>query len=161
MSNKKANPWIDHIKAYAKKNNITYGCALSLPDCKNTYKKKSEKKADKKKDKKKADKEVDKEVDKEDVDENEEIEEIEMNSDEEQPNNNKVASFMKQQKIRMEKERRATRTKEAVTKIKRFINSIKNKTPDEKQEAINKKMITLKKKEGENFYLIKELQKYI
>ena len=51
MSDKKINPWIEHIKNYAKKNNITYGCALSLPDCKNTYKKKSEKKKDKKKNK--------------------------------------------------------------------------------------------------------------
>ena len=157
MSDKKINPWIEHIKAYAKKNNITYGCALSLPDCKNTYKKKSEKKADKKK----ADKKADKEADKEDVDENEEIEEIEMNSNDEPINKDEAVSFMQQQKIRMEKERRAMRAKEAVTKIKRFLNSIKNKSPDEKQEAIKKKMITLKKKEGENHYIIKELEKYI
>ena len=157
MVENKINPWIEHIKAYAKKNNITYGCALSLPDCKNTYKKKSEKKADKKK----ADKKADKEADKEDVDENEEIEEIEMNSNDEPINKDEAVSFMQQQKVRMEKERRATRAKEAVTKIKRFMNSIKNKSSDEKQEAIKKKMITLQKKEGENFYLIKELEKYM
>ena len=33
------NPWILHIKAFASKNNITYGCALSDPQCKSSYKK--------------------------------------------------------------------------------------------------------------------------
>ena len=35
------NPWIEHIKKYAKDNNISYGCALSTPECKNTYRKPS------------------------------------------------------------------------------------------------------------------------
>ena len=33
------NPWVEHIKKYAKANNISYGCALSTPECKNTYSK--------------------------------------------------------------------------------------------------------------------------
>jgi hypothetical protein len=33
------NAWIEHIKKYAKDNNLSYGCALSTPECKNTYKK--------------------------------------------------------------------------------------------------------------------------
>jgi len=33
------NAWIEHIKQYAKNNNIAYGCALSDPKCKETYKK--------------------------------------------------------------------------------------------------------------------------
>ena len=45
------NSWIEHIRKYAKDNNLSYGCALSSPDCKNTYNKtsstsKSKKKAD-------------------------------------------------------------------------------------------------------------------
>ena len=43
------NPWVEHIKKYAKDNNLSYGCALSTPECKNTYKKalsKSKKKPD-------------------------------------------------------------------------------------------------------------------
>ena len=44
-----ANSWIEHIRKYAKDNNLSYGCALSSPDCKNTYNKplsKSKKKTD-------------------------------------------------------------------------------------------------------------------
>ena len=33
------NPWVEHVKKYAKDNNLSYGCALSTPECKNTYKK--------------------------------------------------------------------------------------------------------------------------
>ena len=38
-----SNPWVEHIKKYAKANNISYGCALSTPECKNTYSKASSK----------------------------------------------------------------------------------------------------------------------
>ena len=31
------NLWIEHIKKYAKDNNLSYGCALSNPECKNSY----------------------------------------------------------------------------------------------------------------------------
>ena len=33
------NSWITHIKAYAQKNNLSYACALSNPECRSTYKK--------------------------------------------------------------------------------------------------------------------------
>ena len=36
------NAWIEHIKNFAKANNTTYGCALSNPKCKETYKKPSQ-----------------------------------------------------------------------------------------------------------------------
>ena len=29
--------WIEHIKAFAAKNNLSYGCALSDPQCRATY----------------------------------------------------------------------------------------------------------------------------
>jgi hypothetical protein len=32
------NPWIQHVKSYAKKNKLTYSCALSDPNCKSSYK---------------------------------------------------------------------------------------------------------------------------
>ena len=32
-----SNPWIKHVKKYASDHNISYGCAISHPDCKNTY----------------------------------------------------------------------------------------------------------------------------
>ena len=31
------NPWIEHVKKYSQKHNISYGCAISHPDCKNSY----------------------------------------------------------------------------------------------------------------------------
>jgi hypothetical protein len=34
------NAWVEHIKKYAKDNNVSYGCALSMPDCKESYKNK-------------------------------------------------------------------------------------------------------------------------
>ena len=37
------NPWVEHIKKYAKDHNLSYGCALSTPECKNTYSKASSK----------------------------------------------------------------------------------------------------------------------
>jgi len=33
------NSWITHVKEYAKKNNLSYACALSQPDIKNGYEK--------------------------------------------------------------------------------------------------------------------------
>ncbi len=31
------NAWVEHIKKYTKDNNFSNGCALSTPECKNTY----------------------------------------------------------------------------------------------------------------------------
>ena len=31
------NAWVEHIKKYAKDNILSYVCALSTPECKNTY----------------------------------------------------------------------------------------------------------------------------
>lgn len=31
------NKWVEHIRAFAKKNGLTYGCALSDPKCKSSY----------------------------------------------------------------------------------------------------------------------------
>ena len=39
---KKPNLWVQHIKSFASKNNMTYGCALSDPDCKDSYRKMKE-----------------------------------------------------------------------------------------------------------------------
>ena len=39
-----ANSWVEHIKKFAKDNNITYGCALSDPRCKADYAKSKVKK---------------------------------------------------------------------------------------------------------------------
>jgi len=36
MSNNNNN-WIAHVKAFAAKNNISYACAVSMPECKATY----------------------------------------------------------------------------------------------------------------------------
>lgn len=33
------NKWIEHVKDYSKKNNMSYACALSDPDIKNNYEK--------------------------------------------------------------------------------------------------------------------------
>ena len=32
------NKWIEHVKTFSKKNNISYACALSMPQCKESYK---------------------------------------------------------------------------------------------------------------------------
>jgi hypothetical protein len=37
------NQWIEHIKKFASKNNISYGCAMTTPECKESYKRKLEK----------------------------------------------------------------------------------------------------------------------
>ncbi len=34
------NAWVQHIKQFAAKHKIAYGCALSNPDCRKTYKSK-------------------------------------------------------------------------------------------------------------------------
>lgn len=34
-----ANKWIQHVKEFASKNNISYGCALTMPECKESYRK--------------------------------------------------------------------------------------------------------------------------
>jgi hypothetical protein len=36
-----ASAWIDHIRDFAKRNGMTYGCALSDPRCRQEYKKKA------------------------------------------------------------------------------------------------------------------------
>lgn len=33
------NKWIEHVKAYAKNNNMSYSCALACADCKKSYNK--------------------------------------------------------------------------------------------------------------------------
>ena len=33
------NAWVTHVKQYAAANKTTYGCALSMPECKAAYKK--------------------------------------------------------------------------------------------------------------------------
>ena len=33
-----ANKWVAHVKQWAKKNNTTYGCAISDPNCAKDYK---------------------------------------------------------------------------------------------------------------------------
>lgn len=33
----KRNSWIEHVKMYSKKNNISYKNALKHPDCKSSY----------------------------------------------------------------------------------------------------------------------------
>jgi hypothetical protein len=32
------NAWVTHVKQFAADSNLSYGCALSLPECKDTYK---------------------------------------------------------------------------------------------------------------------------
>ena len=31
------NKWIEHVKSFAAKNNLSYGCAISKPECKSSY----------------------------------------------------------------------------------------------------------------------------
>jgi len=42
------NAWILHVKQYAAANKMTYGCALSMKECKAAYKKEPTKKSKKK-----------------------------------------------------------------------------------------------------------------
>ena len=37
------NPWVQHVKKWSKQNNVSYGCAISLPECKESYKKQPQK----------------------------------------------------------------------------------------------------------------------
>ena len=37
LGGRKPSAWIQHIKNFAKKNNVSYGCALSMPECKKEY----------------------------------------------------------------------------------------------------------------------------
>ena len=37
------NPWIEHVKNWSKANNVSYGCSISLPECKEAYQKKKKK----------------------------------------------------------------------------------------------------------------------
>jgi len=32
-----SNPWIEHVKKYASQHNLSYACALSTPECKESY----------------------------------------------------------------------------------------------------------------------------
>jgi len=32
------NKWVEHVKRYSKNNNLSYGCAVSDPNCKASYK---------------------------------------------------------------------------------------------------------------------------
>jgi hypothetical protein len=36
------NPWVAFVKEYSKNNNISYGCAISKPECKEQYYKKKD-----------------------------------------------------------------------------------------------------------------------
>jgi len=36
------NAWITHVKQFAADKKLSYGCALSMPECKNSYKKTKE-----------------------------------------------------------------------------------------------------------------------
>ena len=40
------NNWINHVKDFARENNLTYGCAISNPLCKSSYKKPVKQKAE-------------------------------------------------------------------------------------------------------------------
>lgn len=31
------NKWVEHVRSFAKSHNIAYGCAISNPECKNSY----------------------------------------------------------------------------------------------------------------------------
>ena len=42
------NPWIEHIKEFARTHNTSYGCALTMPDCKASYHAKKPQKLSKK-----------------------------------------------------------------------------------------------------------------
>ena len=31
------NKWIEHVRDFAKRNSVSYGCAISMPECKTSY----------------------------------------------------------------------------------------------------------------------------
>ena len=33
-----SNPWIDHVRAFAKQHNLSYMCAATDPNCSKSYK---------------------------------------------------------------------------------------------------------------------------
>ena len=33
------NAWVTHVKKFAANNNVSYSCAISMPECKQSYKK--------------------------------------------------------------------------------------------------------------------------
>jgi hypothetical protein len=35
------NAWVIHVRKFAEENGLSYGCAMSTPECKATYKRKS------------------------------------------------------------------------------------------------------------------------
>ena len=47
------NKWVEHVEKIAKDNNISYGCAVSDPKCKNSYKTTNDQKTENKKHEKK------------------------------------------------------------------------------------------------------------
>jgi hypothetical protein len=53
-----ANQWTTHVKDYAQRNNLSYGCALSKPECKAEYREKYPKPLTKKQLKAKAEEEA-------------------------------------------------------------------------------------------------------
>lgn len=53
-----ANNWITHIKDYAQRHGLSYGCALSKPECKAEYREKYPKPLTKKQQKAKAEEEA-------------------------------------------------------------------------------------------------------
>ena len=52
------NAWVEHIKQFAKGNNVSYGCALWMPECKDSYKKIKEPKKEAKKESKPKESEI-------------------------------------------------------------------------------------------------------
>jgi len=36
------NPWIEHVRNFAKANNVSYLCAITMPECKASYRNKSD-----------------------------------------------------------------------------------------------------------------------
>ena len=41
-----SNPWVNHIRAFAAKNNVSYACAISIPACRESYHKTKQAKAE-------------------------------------------------------------------------------------------------------------------
>ena len=52
------NAWVERIKQFAKGNNVSYGCALWMPECKDSYKKIKEPKKEAKKESKPKESEI-------------------------------------------------------------------------------------------------------
>ena len=41
-----SNAWVEHVRAFALQNKVAYGCAISIPACRESYHKKKEAKAE-------------------------------------------------------------------------------------------------------------------